>query len=251
MKHANNLVYRMGRDGLEDCVEIHMRGFVTTVSLDDACFFERGALYLSKDGYARQNVKVDGKWCCKEIHRIIMGPQLKGTEIDHINGNRLDNRRYNLRTGSKSDNQRNRSRHRAGSTPLVGFHKQTGKWRCRFRLGSEEFSLGLYDSESDAIAALNNAYELEKSGAGYISLLSLRRYKGWYKRGNLFGVKVRLVGTTDNVFLGYYLSQAEACACYFAAKLYMHENADVSRASLIDLFRREPLRKRPSKKLTT
>jgi len=53
------------------------------------------------------------------IHRLIawafIGPQLKGIEVRHINGNGLDNRLENLCYGSKSDNMRDAIEHRTFS----------------------------------------------------------------------------------------------------------------------------------------
>src|SRR5213592_797683 len=50
------------------------------------------------------------------LHHFILGPIPKGREVDHINGDRLDNRRSNLRIASHHINQVNRHRHNSRNT---------------------------------------------------------------------------------------------------------------------------------------
>lgn len=61
-----------------------------------------------------------------------------GMEIDHINGNSVDNRRENLRLCSKAQNIQNRSRKRTTTLPKgVSFHKLTGKWQGRVQCNKQ------------------------------------------------------------------------------------------------------------------
>lgn len=57
-----------------------------------------------------------------ELHRFITKAP-KGTVVDHINGDGLDNRKSNLHVGTNSDNMRNTKRHRvpADATERMGF----------------------------------------------------------------------------------------------------------------------------------
>ena len=62
------------------------------------------------DGYAGRNVPDETKasgWVFITMHLVLMGKQ-PGKEIDHINGDKLDNRRANLRFVTRSQNQTNR-----------------------------------------------------------------------------------------------------------------------------------------------
>lgn len=81
----------------------------------------------------------------------------KGEDLDHINGDRLDNRWVNLRLVTRSQNQMNRglqisnkSGHRG-----VSFRKDTGKWHARVYKDGKAILLGNFDAIEDAIAARN------------------------------------------------------------------------------------------------
>lgn len=88
------------------------KGAVALVSDED---YERVAAYkwyLHSDGYAVRTVVVEGRKVKVLMHRFIM-EAAPGEEIDHINGNRLDNRRENLRRVNRTHNNAN-SRPRKG-----------------------------------------------------------------------------------------------------------------------------------------
>lgn len=63
--------------------------------------------WLLKAGYAYTQKSMKGKRTTTLIHRLIMNPP-KGMEVDHINGDKLDNRKQNLRLCTRSENNMNR-----------------------------------------------------------------------------------------------------------------------------------------------
>ena len=71
-------------------------------------------------------------------------------EIDHINGNRQDNRIDNLRDVSVSENQRNAKIHRAGR--LWGASKVGNRWQATYiePVTKKRHYLGLYKTEQEA-----------------------------------------------------------------------------------------------------
>ena len=77
---------------------------MATVSPEDYAFLMRYSWYY-RDGYALS--KVNGKEV--RMHRLVMGVTNPDDIVDHINRNRLDNRRENLRVLNYLQNANNRS----------------------------------------------------------------------------------------------------------------------------------------------
>lgn len=85
--------------------------------------------------------------------------------LDHINGNRLDNRVENLRPVTKvqnSHNSKRRSNNKSGVRG-VNWHKQHRKWYANIRVDGKSKFLGLFTDLADAKAARESA-ELELLG---------------------------------------------------------------------------------------
>lgn len=85
--------------------------------------------------------------------------------IDHIDGDRLNNRIANLRDVTASVNNQNRvyasSNNKAGVLG-VNFHAPLNKWRARFKLDGKQKHIGYFDT----CAAAHAAYLAAKSAAG-------------------------------------------------------------------------------------
>ena len=77
--------------------------------------------------------------------------------IDHINGNRDDNRACNLRLVTYSENSYNRYQQKTTIRPGVCIHKHRGKFAAYIHIGKKRLHLGYYNTEEDAITARLNA----------------------------------------------------------------------------------------------
>ncbi len=73
--------------------------------------------------------------------------------IDHINGNRLDNRIANLRCVTKGENARNVKRSKLNTSGVTGVSPFKGRWRACIRLGGAQRHLGIFDTLEAAAQA--------------------------------------------------------------------------------------------------
>lgn len=84
------------------------------------------------------------------LHRWILDAP-NWTQVDHINGNTLDNRRENLRAVTFAQNQRNRSRAQINSrTGVRGVHPFRDKYEASVRHHGQNIYLGLFSSIEEA-----------------------------------------------------------------------------------------------------
>ena len=104
----------------------------------------------SRAGYASKGSKL--------LHRLIINSPL-GLHTDHINGDRLDNRRANLRVCTHAENARNRggdSRNKSGYKG-VNSSKNGKRWMAYIRLAGKTTNLGTYDTKEEAARAYDEA----------------------------------------------------------------------------------------------
>lgn len=110
--------------------------------------------FLSSWGYACGYLKYNGKNKMVWLHKLI-GFAPDGFEVDHINGNRLDNRRANLRYVTRSVNGQNRTRLASNSTTgFTGIHfdKSRKKWMAHATAGAKKLHKR-FDTREQAIEA--------------------------------------------------------------------------------------------------
>ena len=99
---------------------------------------------LHSAGYACTNVKNDqGKQVILLLHRFLLGAT-KGQCVDHINRDRLDNRRENLRLVTHQQNMWNIGFNKKNTSGFrgVSFEKRTNKWVAKIKLNDHTFFLG-------------------------------------------------------------------------------------------------------------
>lgn len=73
-----------------------------------------------------------------------------GYYIDHINGNKTDNRIENLRLVTQRQNMQNMKCHREGCFRGVQYRADKGKWNPRIWINGKKLSLGYYWSPEEA-----------------------------------------------------------------------------------------------------
>lgn len=104
------------------------------------------------------------------MHRII-NKTPDGLVTDHINGNKLDNRRSNLRTCTKGQNNCNRaSLEKSSKYKGVSWSKSHKKWRSQ--IGKSSKTIGTYDSEIEAALAYNHEAKKIYGDFAYLNLIA-------------------------------------------------------------------------------
>lgn len=106
---------------------------------------------IKKNGY--RQIKINKKQY--QAHRLVWVLHHKewpSSFVDHINGNKLDNRIENLRVVSKSQNGMNRAKQQNNTSGYVGvyFDKRGKRWRAQIKIQSKTKSLGSYKTKEEA-----------------------------------------------------------------------------------------------------
>jgi HNH endonuclease/AP2 domain len=127
-------------------------------------FFKNKKLSVNSNGYVLywQRVRVSrGNYKKKPVylHKIIC----KGSGIvDHINGNRLDNRAENLRLVTKSENAINCGKANGDSSSGfrgVSYSKPSKKWRAYATYKGKRSHLGFFNTDVEAALARDKFWE--------------------------------------------------------------------------------------------
>jgi len=128
-------------------------GEISIVDDEDFHLFDGRSCCKIKGGYGVRVIwdKEKKKSIREYMHRLIMRPP-PGMCVDHINRNKLDNRRSNLRLATYSQNSCNRGPMKRNKIGLKGVSKQilngkwNGKWRSGIGVNGKLIYLGIFDT---------------------------------------------------------------------------------------------------------
>lgn len=95
-----------------------------------------------------------------KMHRVIMGAQA-GEEVDHINGDALDNRKSNLRIATHSQNQSNRKTRHDSSTGYKGVYydktmSRRKRWGAKIYHEGKRIQIGRFFTPEEAAKAYDS-----------------------------------------------------------------------------------------------
>ena len=153
------------------------KGKVACVDDTDYDWLSRHKWYYAARGYAARDESVNGERVRLKMHRVILKSP-GGVEVDHINGDSLDNQRANLRACTHRQNMKNMKRHRDGSSRWKGvsWDASRNKWVAQIhatfigRFRDETKAAEAYDEAArkahGEYAALNFPREGEQSALG-------------------------------------------------------------------------------------
>lgn len=120
-------------------------------SIKDHCWYENTWGYIY--------TVIDGEHMA--LHRFIIKIDNKAIYIDHINHNKMDNRKVNLRYSDASKNQMNKIITNRNTSGVVGVYweEKLKKWHAQIVCNKKTYNLGRYDNFDDAVKARKEAEE--------------------------------------------------------------------------------------------
>jgi hypothetical protein len=136
------------------------RGQFTVVDDEDFKYLNQWNWYCSDTGYAvrtayfrdAENKRIKHR---VYMHRLIL--RIRRSTCDHINGDRLDNRKYNLRKCSKTENNRNSSgKPNTRQHRYKGIYKNHRKWYFQISKNGNKQIGGGFNTDIEAAKAYDN-----------------------------------------------------------------------------------------------
>jgi len=135
-------------------------GEFAVVGPKDYAYLMQWKWCYGKEGYARRTDYTSGKRTVR-MHRVILERMgfKNFVRSDHINRDRLDNRRCNLRAATVSQSNRNRGKYKTNSSGYIGvsWYKQYKKWMAYIYVNGKQKHLGYFDDPKEAARAYNEA----------------------------------------------------------------------------------------------
>lgn len=107
-----------------------------------------------------------------KMHRLIMDAK-PGEEVDHIFGDKLDNRKASLRICTREQNSQNMPKNKGSSSIYKGVFKYKRKWKATINANHVEHKLGYFFSEKEAAIAYNEAAKKYHGEFAVLNVVSL------------------------------------------------------------------------------
>jgi hypothetical protein len=146
-------------DPLADSFAISLgRGLFAIVDIADRDLVAHHRWYVSAGGYVVWSIRSGGRKRTVYLHRVVSGAPDSLT-VDHMNGNKLDNRRANLRLCTRAENVRNarRSKNNTSGYKGVAWYRRRKLWQAQIMMDRETIHLGLFPDRVDAALAYDLA----------------------------------------------------------------------------------------------
>lgn len=116
----------------------------------------RGKFYAGREASVLE--KLAGERLHIAMHSVINRTP-KGFHTDHIDGDPLNNQCSNLRTATKSENQRNRGKQKNNTSGYKGvtWHKHSKTWDAKIVINNKTVHLGSFHTPEEAARAYDTA----------------------------------------------------------------------------------------------
>lgn len=91
------------------------------------------------------------------MHRLVVNAP-DGFEVDHLDGNGLNNQKTNLRICTRAENGRNRKKNTSSTSIYKGVYwrKNRNRWQAQIKLNGKDIYIGRFVNEIDAAKAYDH-----------------------------------------------------------------------------------------------
>lgn len=140
---------------LSETVEVPLsRGLVTVIDVEDWPLVADLTWYAHepRPGQAYAAHRSSKPRSIVRMHRLLMGVTDPAVLVDHRDGNRLNNRRANLRVATVGQNNANRSGPPSASG-FRGVYRKGDRWQAQLRVDGKMRSLGCFNDPAEAARA--------------------------------------------------------------------------------------------------
>lgn len=137
------------------------KGKVAFVDDEDYERVTRYKWHTKPNGYAMRSYNVKGKRFSQYLHRFLMNPP-PGKYVDHINHNRLDCRRENMRVVAPRQNSWNLKAISNKTSKYRGVHRSKRGWVSQITTNHRTYTLGCFKDEIEAALAYDRACRLTR-----------------------------------------------------------------------------------------
>jgi hypothetical protein len=113
-----------------------------------------GTLSRDRNGKVYRRVGVDGKiYAAHRLIWLLVHKTWPENQIDHIDGNSLNNRIENLRDVTHAENHKNRKKTNKNTSGHSGVTRNHGKWQAGIKVSGHDIYLGRFTNLDEAVAA--------------------------------------------------------------------------------------------------
>lgn len=122
---------------------------------------EAGCARFERKPYYR-HIKINRQqYRAHRLAFLYMTGSFPENQVDHIDGNGLNNKWVNLRNADHVENGRNQSLSKRNKSGRIGvsWHKTTNRWCAGIRVNSKRIYLGYFKNFQDAVRARSDAEE--------------------------------------------------------------------------------------------